>query len=55
MDFFNGIMRALVPAATAYAAGKGWMTEGQAAELVTAGVALGSAVWSVASKKKKVQ
>lgn len=51
MNLFNGILRAVVPAVTAYAAGKGWMTEGQAAELIAAAVALGSAIWSVTSKK----
>lgn len=55
MDFFNGVLRALVPAATAYVAGKGWMTEGQAAEIIAAAAALGAAAWSVASKKKKAQ
>lgn len=53
MEFLNGVLRALVPAITAYAAGKGWMTEGQAAELIAGVTALGAAVWSVFAKRNK--
>lgn len=52
MEVINGIVRAIVPAVTAYAAGKGWMTEGQAAELIAAVIALGAAVWSVFAKNR---
>lgn len=52
MEAFNGILRAVVPAVGAYVAGKGWMTETQAAELIAAGLAVVAAVWSVMSKKK---
>jgi uncharacterized membrane protein HdeD (DUF308 family) len=43
----NGILRAIVPAGVAFAVGKGWIAQSNATDLITALVALGSAVWSV--------
>lgn len=52
MEIVNGIARAIVPAITAYAVGKGWITESAAAEIGAALVTLAAAVWSVVAKRK---
>jgi hypothetical protein len=43
----NGILRAVVPAAIAYAVGKGWISSSDAADITAALITLGSAAWSV--------
>jgi hypothetical protein len=42
----NGILRALVPGFVAYAAGRGWISAGEAGEISAAIITLGAAVWS---------
>lgn len=46
----NGILRAIVPAVMAYAAGKGWITQGAAAEIGAAIITIAAGIWSVTSK-----
>jgi hypothetical protein len=41
-----GILRALVPGLVAYAAGRGWISAGEAGEISAAIITLGSATWS---------
>jgi hypothetical protein len=48
---FTGILRALLPAAMAYAVGKGWIPAGSVADISAAVVAVAAAVWSVVSNK----
>lgn len=49
-----GIVRAVVAPALAFAAAKGWITDSQSSELIIAAVgAVLTAVWSVASKKRR--
>jgi hypothetical protein len=45
----NGVLRAIVPAMLAYVVGKGYITDGTAADITAAVVALSSAIWSVSS------
>ena len=48
----NGILRAIVPAMVAWAAGKGYISSGSAGDVAAGIVAIGSAIWSVISKVK---
>jgi hypothetical protein len=48
----SGVIRAIVPAALAYAVGKGWVSQSSVADITAAAVAVGSAVWSVFSNRK---
>src|ERR1039458_8898571 len=41
-----GILRALVPGLVAYAAGRGWISAGEAGEISAAIITLGAAAWS---------
>ena len=41
-----GILRALVPGLVAYAAGRGWISAGEAGEISAAIITLGAAGWS---------
>ena len=41
-----GILRELVPGIVAYAAGRGWISAGEAGEISAAIITLGSAAWS---------
>ena len=52
LNQLNGILRAILPAALAYAVGKGWVGEGQAADITTAVLAIAAAVWSFTSNKE---
>lgn len=52
MNMINGVIRAVVPAALAYAVGKGWISAGAVGEITSAVVAVAAAVWSVVSNKK---
>ena len=52
LNQINGILRAIIPAALAYAAGKGWLTQDQIADVTAAIVTLVSAGWSVATNSK---
>ena len=45
----NGILRAVVPAILAYAAGKGYITQGAAAEIGAAIITIAAGIWSVTS------
>lgn len=45
----NGILRAVLPAALAYCVGKGWISQSQVADITTAIITIGAAVWSVAT------
>lgn len=49
----NGVIRAILPAALAYAVGKGWITQSSVGDITAAITALGAAVWSVYSNQKK--
>lgn len=52
LNTLNGIVRAVLPAALAYAVGKGWITQNMVGEITAAIVTLISAAWSVQSNKK---
>ena len=45
-DQFTGILRAIVPAVTAYIAGKGWIPADTAADVGAGVVAILAAIWS---------
>ena len=47
----NGILRAILPAALAYAVAKGWVPVGSVADITAAVVAVAAAVWSVTSNR----
>lgn len=47
LNQFTGIIRAVVPAALAYAVGKGWITQDSVGDITAAVVTLASAGWSV--------
>lgn len=55
MDFnvIAGVLRAVLPAAFAYAVGAGWLPAGDYAALTAAIVAVGASVWSIKSNVKK--
>ena len=44
-----GILRALVPGLVAYAAGRGWISAGEAGEISAAIITLGMAAWSAST------
>lgn len=46
-NIINGILRAIVPAALAYAVGKGWITQSQVGDITAAVLTLAAAGWSV--------
>lgn len=46
-NVINGVVRAIVPAALAYAVGKGWITQSDVTNVTAALVTLISAGWSV--------
>jgi hypothetical protein len=46
-DQIMGILRATVPAALAYIAGKGWIPAGATSDVAAAVISLGAAAWSV--------
>lgn len=48
-NIINGVLRAVVPAALAYAVGKGWITQSQVGDITAAILTLAAAGWSVAS------
>lgn len=48
----NGIIRAVIPAVLAYAAGKGWITQDAIGDITAACVAVAAAVWSVVTNHK---
>lgn len=47
MDQLMGVLRALVPAAVAYAVGAGWIPAGAAADVTALILAFGAAGWSI--------
>ncbi len=49
----SGVLRAVLPAALAYAVGKGWITESSTADISAAVLAVGAAVWSIMSNQPK--
>ena len=51
-DQLQGIARTVIAAAIPYAVAKGWIPAGSADLVITAGVALLVAIWSVVSKRK---
>lgn len=54
MDFnvIAGVLRAVLPAAFAYAVGAGWLPAGDYAGLTAAIVAVGASIWSIKSNVK---
>jgi len=50
---FMGILRAVLPAIVAYAVGKGWLTDSQAADVGAAVLTLAAAGWSVYTNIEK--
>lgn len=46
-NVITGVLRAVLPAALAYAVGKGWITSGETGDITTAIVTLAAAGWSV--------
>ncbi len=53
INTINGVLRAIVPAALAYAVGKGWISQSQVADITTAVLTLAAAAWSVKTNYKK--
>jgi hypothetical protein len=55
MDFnvIAGVLRAVLPAAFAYAVGSGWLPAGDYAGLTTAIIAVGASIWSIKSNIAK--
>lgn len=49
LNQINGVLRAIVPAALAYAVGKGWIPQDQVTEITAAVVTITSAIWSIIS------
>ena len=47
MNTVNGVIRAVVPAALAYAVGKGWVSSSSVADITAAVLAVAAAGWSV--------
>lgn len=47
----NGVLRAIIPAALAYAVGKGWISQSSAADVGAAALAIGAAIWSIISNR----
>lgn len=52
MTEIGGIVRAIAATALGWAAGKGYIAEGDVATLAAAVVAIGTAIWSVVAKKR---
>ena len=50
-DQITGVVRAVVPAACAYAVGKGWITSSSVGDITAAAVAVAAAFWSVQNNK----
>lgn len=50
-DQLGGILRAIMPAAIAYAVAKGWVSASSAADVGAALVTLAMAVWSIYTNK----
>jgi hypothetical protein len=46
-DQMTGVIRAVVPAALAYAVGKGWIPAGAVGDITAAVVAIAAAMWSI--------
>lgn len=53
INVINGVLRALVPAALAYAVGKGWLSQSQVADITAALLTLVAAAWSVKTNYNK--
>ena len=51
LNTLNGILRAIIPAAIAYAVGKGWISQSASADISTAVLAIAAAMWSVVSNR----
>ena len=51
INTLNGILRAIIPAAIAYAVGKGWISQSASADVSTAVLAIAAAMWSVVSNR----
>jgi len=51
LNTINGVIRAVAPAALAYAVGRGWLPAGSVADITAAIVAIAAALWSVKSNK----
>ena len=49
VNVITGVIRAVAPAALAYAVGKGWIPQSSVADITAAIVTLGAAAWSVAT------
>jgi hypothetical protein len=47
VDQITGVLRAVVPAAVAFAVGSGWISEGASGEVIAAVTAVGAAAWAV--------
>ena len=50
-DQITGIIRAVVPAVVAWLVGKGYIPGGSAADVSSALVAIGAAIWSIQNNK----
>ena len=53
LNMFGGIVRAIVPPALSFLVGKGILPAGDYSAVITAALALGTAVWSVHTNKRK--
>lgn len=51
LNTINGVVRAVVPAALAYAVAKGWISSSSVADITAAFVAVAAAIWSILSNK----
>lgn len=47
LNAYMGILRAIVPGLVGYLAGKGWITQSEAADIAAAIITLGAAGWSI--------
>ncbi len=48
----NGVLRAVIPAALAFAVAKGWLAQAQVNDLTAALITIAAAAWSIHSNKK---
>lgn len=58
MPDFNtiaGVLRAVVPAALAYAVGRGWLQQAQVNDLTAAIITIAAALWSIKTNQKPKQ
>lgn len=53
LNTINGVLRAVLPSAFAYAVAKGWISDSQVADLTAAVITIVAAAWSIKTNLKK--